>query len=80
MLTISSIIRCIRRQKTRIAGAMRVLAHWSRRRGKRPARRGARESSRRSGCTNLIDKRLLNLLNLERFLVDLISPSGRKAL
>ena len=28
----------------------------------------------------MIDKRLLNLLNLERFLVDLMIPSGRKAL
>ena len=28
----------------------------------------------------MIDKRLLNLLNLERFLVDLTIQSGRKAL
>jgi hypothetical protein len=28
----------------------------------------------------MIDKRLLNLLNLERFLIDLMLPSGRKTL
>jgi hypothetical protein len=26
------------------------------------------------------DRRMLNLLNLERFLIDLMSPSGRKTL